>query len=456
MRGLGRAVIATTLAGALLAGLGAEPAFAVETTESSDPEGVPTAGNPVIVTVRAPEGGDISFENEGASELDDAFIPLGDAYDIDADDHPTASPLVLTFDVHTSAIPSGAFDRSIVVFRDDDLVRPCDGDEGEADPDPCVASHSRVGSSVAITVFSSEASIWKVGVPVVDRVAGSDRIDTAVEVSNAQYPSGGLGHVVLVNGDRFPDAVAAGPYAASLGAPILLTRQATLPPRTRTEIGRVLSPGAIVDIVGGPAAVGETIADELRDLGYDVVRTAGADRYETAVRVAAKIPNPKTIVLATGQDFPDALAAGPAASVSEGVVLLTAGSRMPPVATGFIQANGGATRYAVGGPAAAADPQATPVVGADRYATAVAVANEFFPEPTVVGIVNGTAFPDALAAGAILGVQNGPLLLATQDDLPDPTSTYLADHETILLAHLVGGPVVLAPDVREAVEDQLT
>ena len=68
------------------------------------------------------------------------------------------------------------------------------------------------------------------------------------------------------------------------------------------------------------------------------------------------------------------------------------------------------TVYAIGGPAALADPSATPLTGADRYATAAAVAG-LFSSPTLVGIASGVTFPDALTGGAYEAHVGGPLLL---------------------------------------------
>ena len=62
-----------------------------------------------------------------------------------------------------------------------------------------------------------------------------------------------------------------------------------------------------------------------------VERIAGGDRYETAAAVSqGTFPaGTATVYVATGESFPDALAAGPAAAHAEGPVLLTRRADLP-------------------------------------------------------------------------------------------------------------------------------
>jgi hypothetical protein len=104
--------------------------------------------------------------------------------------------------------------------------------------------------------------------------------------------------------------------------------------------------------------------------------------------------------------------------------------------------------YAIGGPAAAAVPSATAILGSDRFATAVAVATKFFPSSAVVGVATGTGFPDALAGGAQLALMGGPLLLSSAATVPASTSNYLtADHSTLTKIYVYGGTSVLSVNI---------
>ncbi|HSQ21265.1 MAG TPA: cell wall-binding repeat-containing protein, partial [Coriobacteriia bacterium] len=175
--------------------------------------------------------------------------------------------------------------------------------------------------------------------PRVDRTAGLDRYATAVEISRAYNPDGNAWTdytVVLCTGENFPDALAATPYAAQLGAPLLLTRSTSIPPVVVTELQR-LKPSRIV-IVGGPSAVSFDIEDELISAGYTVDRVDGADRYMTALLLLDKYVEQTAldgvvwdhgVILARGDAFPDALAAGPAAAGGHRPILLTRPTSLP-------------------------------------------------------------------------------------------------------------------------------
>jgi hypothetical protein len=274
---------------------------------------------------------------------------------------------------------------------------------------------------------------------LVGRVAGSDRFGTAIAASQAEFPGGGAGAVVLARADDYADALVGAPLAAAKDAPLLLTSGDSLPAGTKAELARVIGAGETVYLLGGDSAIPASVEAELHTLGYQTVRLAGTDRYATAVAVADALGDPGTVLLATGVNYPDALAAGPAAAHANGVVLLSDGATMPAETAAYLAAHAKST-YAVGGPAAAADPGASPITGADRYATAVAVATTFFATPTAVGVTTGQGFPDALAAGALLSHLGAPLVLTGSTTLPTATANYLASIEgSVTAADVFGG-----------------
>ena len=294
--------------------------------------------------------------------------------------------------------------------------------------------------AVAVATVGLTSRVW-------DRLGGADRYATAAAVSRSAFPTGGAGAVVLARGDAYPDALVGVPLAAARHAPLLLTHGTTLPTATLTEIRRVLPVGGTVYLLGGTDVVPASIGTQLTTLGYQTIRYAGTDRFGTAVAVADALGDPSTVLLASGLNFPDALAAGPAATAVHGVVLLTTGATLPPVTAAYLTAHPGQV-YAVGGPAAAADPTARPLVGADRYATAAAVAATFFPAPTTVGIATGLNFPDALAGAAQLATAGGPLLLTTTTVLPATTGSVLtAARASITTTHFYGQIDVVADPV---------
>ena len=290
--------------------------------------------------------------------------------------------------------------------------------------------------------------------PSVTRVAGANRVDTAVAISQAAFPAGGSGKaVVLARDDQFPDALAGGPLAAQQDGPLLLTAPSSLDPAAEAEIKRVLPPGSTVYLLGGSSALSSGIDTQLLADGYVTKRLAGNDRAGTAVAIAQAMGSPKTVFEATGLNFPDALAGVPAAIVKGGVILLTNGSAQAPETAQYLSGLSGPTRYALGGQAAAADPSATPIVGADRYATATMVAGQFFPGPTSLGGASALSFPDALGAGPYLGGKKTPLILLPPDGpLPQTVSDYLmANTGTLTAATVFGGAGAVSDTVVQEV-----
>ncbi len=289
------------------------------------------------------------------------------------------------------------------------------------------------------------------------RLGGTDRFGTAVLTSQAAFPAAGSAKaVVLASGDGYADALVGVPLAQAKSAPLLLVSGGSLGAATQAEIQRVLPVGGVVYVLGGTSAVPASVDTALTRLGYVPTRYAGADRFDTAIAVAGALGNPGTVLLATGTNFPDALSAGPAAASIGGVVLLTDGVRMPAAVRAYLSAHNGNV-YAVGGWAVIAAPTATPLAGADRYATATAVASGLFHAPTSIGIASGTAFPDALSGGAFEAHFGGALVLSAPKSLPAASATYLdGNKSSVTTWHMFGGVNALSDAVQVAVIDTLS
>jgi hypothetical protein len=196
-----------------------------------------------------------------------------------------------------------------------------------------------------------------------------------------------------------------------------------------------------------------------------VLRYAGADRYETAVCASfwtwfphndpgPEVLKAQAVVLARGDAFPDALAGGPLAGHAEGPLLLTRPTELLPGVLDEIRrvlAPGGRV-YLLGGTSAlstgirsqlnAAGYDTVRLSGANRFETAIAVANEL-PDTNNFFFVTGRNFPDALAAGtAAAGLSRSAklddlpetlpvgLLLTDDDAMPVSTAEFVAARET--------------------------
>ena len=322
------------------------------------------------------------------------------------------------------------------------------------------ASAGLEGSVDAITFNDAVTNFQKVSV---ERISGTNRVETAVEASFALFDNAGTpddaSAVVLATSQGFADGVSGGPLAAAVDGPLLLTGGSALDPTTADEITRILPTGGTVHVLGGVGAISATVAASLTKLGFKVNRLEGADRYATAVAVAKSIPGATKVLLTSGIVFPDALSAGPAAAHVGGVVLLTQGSIMPSATMAYLAANPAAEVFAIGGAAAKATPT-TPadhqLVGIDRYETGTKVASTFFSNPDMVTFASGQNFPDALSGGAFSALLDSPILLVRGDIVPAVVTSYLKANETsVSSSALVGGAGVVIDTVRSSLEKTL-
>jgi len=184
----------------------------------------------------------------------------------------------------------------------------------------------------------------------VTRLAGANRYATSAEVAK-RFPQG-LPVAYVATGTAFADALAGAALAGHEGAPVLLTGPTSLHPAVAQELGR-LRPQRIV-VLGGTTAVDDTVLAQLAayataDTPDEVTRIAGADRYDTAARIAGRYPVGGTAYVVNGADFPDALAAAAIAGRDGAPVLLSRPDALPPATTAQLTRIGPSEAYLLGG-----------------------------------------------------------------------------------------------------------
>ncbi|MFB0835264.1 peroxidase family protein [Arthrobacter halodurans] len=300
------------------------------------------------------------------------------------------------------------------------------------------------------------------GIGAVDRTFGATRWDTAAAISRENFAPG-VETVFIARGDLFPDALAAGPAATAGGGPILLVNTANIPSVIATELER-LAPQNIV-IVGSPDAVNADVEAELAGFtAGSVTRLAGATRFDTAAAISAATFSPGVgrVYIATGRNFPDALAAGAVASRDGHPVLLVEEGSIPSSTLAELNRLDPAEIVIVGSEVVVGAAVQTelegiaPTVrvgGGDRYETSALLSARYFTSPAdTVYIATGALFPDGLAAAPVAGKDGAPLLLvATNGVLTDPV---LAELERLTPQRVVilGSPTAVSSDL----ETQLT
>lgn len=312
--------------------------------------------------------------------------------------------------------------------------------------------------------------------PESERLAGDTRVGTAVEVSKEAFPSGS-NYVVIASRDNFPDALCGAPLAHSLRAPVLLTRPQSLDTSVTEEIRRLWGSDRTPDemkavVLGSEAAISADVYRQLQSLlgSKNVSRLGGNNRYETSIKIQQKLATlrgaPKTVVLASGQNFPDALAISPIAARKNMPILLTDPATLTAATAGAIASIGASSTIIVGGPAAVSesveasvasltpDPVPLRLGGDDRWETAHIIVeygldNGLSLERFVV--CTGENFPDALTGGVLAARMNAPLLITETDRLTSQTAAIVLSRPHTLRWYVLGSDVAVAPSVQNQI-----
>lgn len=254
-----------------------------------------------------------------------------------------------------------------------------DTDERRSLRDDVIAEIDRLGANAAILIGASdrlpgsteEQLVQRAGLDPADirRIEAADRYELSAAVARevmettegtvapllalGEAPDGGVG---------WPDSLTASVLAARQGVPVVLTPTDQLAEPSR----EVLADERIgeVRIVGGVAAVDEQVEQQVRDLGRETRRLAGGDRYATGLAVADELiasgaGDAGEVYVATGWNYPDALAAGAAIATVGKVLLLVdgKGTSGPPSVHDWLRdrADTVGTVHAVGGVHAVSD-----------------------------------------------------------------------------------------------------
>jgi putative cell wall-binding protein len=326
---------------------------------------------------------------------------------------------------------------------------------------------------------------------VESRVGGLDRYATAAQVAQATFPAPNA-NIILASGLNFPDGLAAAGLAGAANAPVLLTDPNTLPGVTQNAMAAVFGTSAnkTVHIVGGESAVSATVAAQVTSLGYTVNRIAGDNRYETAADIAAfqttlapvgvtfvAGQSLRTVIVATGENFPDALSGGAPAFKGKHPILLTSANALPAATSAALTSLSAQRVILLGGESAVSAAVASEIAaigtgirvdriaGSNRGETAQLLANvlvatqanggfDFYLNPSsaaclgtgVTGpnialIVNGGGFADALAAGPHAGACSAPILIAGSPS----TATFLtANTAKVGVVRAIGGTAAVS------------
>jgi putative cell wall-binding protein len=296
----------------------------------------------------------------------------------------------------------------------------------------------------------------------IKRLAGDTRYDTMAEIVKQAFPDG-CGTAILASGANWPDALTASSLAGAMDCPVLLTD----PGQLNVTTAELLSSLGVknVIIVGGTAAVSDAVKSAVEAKNIATERIAGNDRMQTADKIARRViekSSADTIIICSGQNFPDALSISSYAFAQKMPILLT-GSDGKLTADSLAIAENFGKAIIVGGKGAVSldvKTQLTTIkavryAGDDRYGTSAEIINNLYGGKTsMLAVATGSDYPDALVGATLAGKSGGAILLV------DGQGTSLtADQKTIVgqagSVRILGGTAAVSDAMKASVDDTL-
>lgn len=203
--------------------------------------------------------------------------------------------------------------------------------------------------------------------------------------------------------------------------------------------------------LAGPVLAGTTAEERL----------AGFDRYQTAVAISQNgWKSADYAVVARGDDFADALCAGPLAAKYKGPILLTESGSLNSHTLKELKRLGVKHLFIVGGPGAVFQSVEDAlkaggietierIYGNTQYDTSVKIAEKIGQSGKVV-LATGSDYPDALSVSVIAANQGMPILLTEKDSLPAAVLDYFQS-KAVTQTYIVGGTGVISSSIENSV-----
>lgn len=205
-----------------------------------------------------------------------------------------------------------------------------------------------------------KAAIEKIGVKT-ERIAGSTRFGTATAI--AEKLSSEPEEIFFVYAFNYPDALSASAVAAIKNAPVIyLKTGGDIDADTAKYLERVKGKVKNAYVIGGDKVITDDMMKKAGDAlgletGKTITRISGKNRFETCIAVnnAFKdVLTGKAISVATGVDFPDALAGGVFAAMNKTPLFLT-GKTLDEQQLNYLNSRKASSIFVFGGTGAVSD-----------------------------------------------------------------------------------------------------
>lgn len=285
------------------------------------------------------------------------------------------------------------------------------------------------------------------------RLAGITAEQTATAIADQ---TGYTGTAILASSTSYGmvDALTAGPLAASLQAPILLTGAGnTLDPVTKTELIKLAV--KTIYVTSGTAVINAGVINELKALGIEVIALGGFDRAETSVNIAEKMTGVTKVAVAN--TIQDALSIASVAAAANQPILITDRDELPPSVGAYLAANTGITASEViGGTGVIRDsvvdalPNATRHFGLTAYDTNNQVIKDYASALQFdnIYVANGATAIDALAGTPLAAQTKSPIVLTDGLTIPVAAALTYSNSSPATVVTALGGTAVVPETVR--------
>ncbi|MDR1321884.1 MAG: cell wall-binding repeat-containing protein, partial [Gracilibacteraceae bacterium] len=237
-------------------------------------------------------------------------------------------------------------------------------------------------------------------------ISGINRVETSVAISRQGWTSAETVIIAPGGQNNLIDALAVAPLAGQEKAPILLST-GSLDPAVVAEIQRL---GA--KKVYAVGAINQTVIDALEAAlpGLTIETLRGANRFETASLINARVSEPKGTFIVGYNAVADAVSAASFAAANGYAIQIASPD-------GSISAAPTGTAYILGGPTLVSDVAgATRLYGATRYETNKAVRDALAFDYTNIYTADGGTLVDALTGSALAAQSKAAIVLLPGND----------------------------------------
>jgi len=265
------------------------------------------------------------------------------------------------------------------------------------------------------------------------RIGGLNRYETSKKIAENLYP-GKIDNVVIATGNNFPDALSGTSLANKLKAPILLVDSTSNSAYSNEALNYIinhLNAAGHIYILGGSGVISDSFINAFKDMGIEsanIVRLGGVDRIETSMLIAENFVQVKStpIVIATQDNFPDALSISAAAAKNGWPILLTDKNNLDYRIEKYISDNKPEKVFIAGGSGVItdnvkgkiksilgySDDKVVRFGGVDRYDTGCIINSILCQNSTEVFIATGKDYPDALSGSVYAAAKGATIVLA--------------------------------------------